>query len=132
MTRAAMIGSAPDSWRVWYADNPQQTPWQRFLDEGNLTAGKNTRGIYSTVVDERGGYWGGQVPADFRVRFACAYDLEVQAWADASRRGDVVGPTSWGWYAATAVCTAGMESLGTGRRVRVDLADRAAVLGGAA
>ena len=29
----AMIGTAPDSWGVWYADDPQQTPWQRFLDE---------------------------------------------------------------------------------------------------
>ena len=27
------IGTAPDSWGVWYADNPQQTPWTRFLDE---------------------------------------------------------------------------------------------------
>jgi inosose dehydratase len=29
----ALIGSAPDSWGVWYADDPQQTPWERFLDE---------------------------------------------------------------------------------------------------
>jgi inosose dehydratase len=28
-----MIGTAPDSWGVWYPDDPQQTPWQRFLDE---------------------------------------------------------------------------------------------------
>jgi inosose dehydratase len=27
------IGSAPDSWGVWYADDPQQTPIARFLDE---------------------------------------------------------------------------------------------------
>ncbi|MEU4602964.1 TIM barrel protein [Kribbella sp. NPDC023972] len=27
------IGSAPDSWGVWFADDPQQTPWERFLDE---------------------------------------------------------------------------------------------------
>ncbi|NJC70589.1 TIM barrel protein [Planosporangium thailandense] len=33
MSRPAMIGSAPDSWGVWFADDPQQTPWQRFLDE---------------------------------------------------------------------------------------------------
>lgn len=33
MTRPAMIGSAPDSWGVWFPDDPQQTPWQRFLDE---------------------------------------------------------------------------------------------------
>ncbi|GAB2889498.1 sugar phosphate isomerase/epimerase family protein [Streptomyces mayteni] len=27
------VGSAPDSWGVWFADDPQQTPWHRFLDE---------------------------------------------------------------------------------------------------
>lgn len=33
MTKPAMLGSAPDSWGVWYADDPVQTPWTRFLDE---------------------------------------------------------------------------------------------------
>jgi inosose dehydratase len=27
------IGSAPDSWGVWFASDPKQIPWQRFLDE---------------------------------------------------------------------------------------------------
>ncbi|WP_326690211.1 MULTISPECIES: sugar phosphate isomerase/epimerase [unclassified Streptomyces] len=27
------IGSAPDSWGVWFPDDPEQVPWQRFLDE---------------------------------------------------------------------------------------------------
>lgn len=27
------LGSCPDSWGVWHADDPLQTPWQRFLDE---------------------------------------------------------------------------------------------------
>ena len=27
------IGSAPDSWGVWFAEDPKQIPWQRFLDE---------------------------------------------------------------------------------------------------
>ncbi len=27
------VGSAPDSWGVWFPDDPQQVPWQRFLDE---------------------------------------------------------------------------------------------------
>ncbi|GHH32856.1 sugar phosphate isomerase/epimerase family protein [Streptomyces candidus] len=27
------IGSAPDSWGVWFADDPGQVPWQVFLDE---------------------------------------------------------------------------------------------------
>lgn len=27
------IGTAPDSWGVWFPDDPRQTPWPRFLDE---------------------------------------------------------------------------------------------------
>ncbi len=27
------VGSAPDSWGVWFASDPQQVPWGRFLDE---------------------------------------------------------------------------------------------------
>jgi inosose dehydratase len=27
------IGTAPDSWGVWFPDDPRQTPWRRFLDE---------------------------------------------------------------------------------------------------
>ncbi|MCH8560310.1 sugar phosphate isomerase/epimerase family protein [Nesterenkonia sp. DZ6] len=27
------IGTAPDSWGVWFPDDAQQTPWNRFLDE---------------------------------------------------------------------------------------------------
>ena len=32
------LGTAPDSWGVWFADDPVQTPWPRFLDEV-VTAG---------------------------------------------------------------------------------------------
>lgn len=28
-----IIGTAPDSWGVWFADDAKQTPWGRFLDE---------------------------------------------------------------------------------------------------
>lgn len=31
--RHLQLGSCPDSWGVWYADDPRQTPWDRFLDE---------------------------------------------------------------------------------------------------
>lgn len=27
------IGTAPDSWGVWYPNDPQQPPWERFLNE---------------------------------------------------------------------------------------------------
>jgi inosose dehydratase len=31
--RKLALGSCPDSWGVWFADDPRQTPWARFLDE---------------------------------------------------------------------------------------------------
>ncbi len=31
--RRLRLGSCPDSWGVWFADDPRQTPWKRFLDE---------------------------------------------------------------------------------------------------
>ena len=27
------VGTAPDSWGVWFPDDPKQVPWDRFLDE---------------------------------------------------------------------------------------------------
>ena len=30
---AIKVGSAPDSWGVWFPQDPRQVPWQRFLDE---------------------------------------------------------------------------------------------------
>ena len=32
-TSRIRVGSAPDSWGVWFPDDPQQVPWERFLDE---------------------------------------------------------------------------------------------------
>jgi myo-inositol 2-dehydrogenase/D-chiro-inositol 1-dehydrogenase len=102
-------------------------------ERGTVTVGQNGAGLATTRVPADGtsgpGLWGGVVPGDYRERFATAYDLEVQAWVDASLRGEVVGPTAWDGYAATAVCEAGMESLRTGSPVRVELADRAALPG---
>jgi inosose dehydratase len=33
VTDLLRLGSAPDSWGVWYPEDPRQTPWERFLDE---------------------------------------------------------------------------------------------------
>lgn len=94
-------------------------------ERGNVTIG-----LGQGVFVRQDGRYGGEIPDDFRFRFGRAYDLEVQAWVDASRRGEVVGPTTWDGYAASAVCEAGMEALASGRPTKVELADRSAVLGG--
>jgi myo-inositol 2-dehydrogenase/D-chiro-inositol 1-dehydrogenase len=98
--------------------------FEAVAERGSLTAGLVSNGVHATRVTAAGGTWGGTVPDDFRTRFARAYDLEVQAWADAVRAGVHVGPSAWDGYAATAVSTAGMASLASGAPVPVRLAEQ--------
>lgn len=65
-----------------------------------------------------------EVAQDYLVRFADAYDREVQAWVDATRAGRVTGPSVWDGYAASAVAEAGVRALENGGRVTVELAPR--------
>lgn len=65
-----------------------------------------------------------EVAQDYLVRFADAYDREVQAWVDATREGKVTGPGAWDGYAASAVAEAGVRALESGGRVTVELAPR--------
>lgn len=69
------------------------------------------------------------VPQDYVVRFADAYDREIRAWVTAAREGRAVGPSAWDGYAATAVAEAGVASLRDGGRVTVDMAERPALYG---
>ena len=65
-----------------------------------------------------------EVAQDFRPRFAVAYREELQAWTDALARGGPEGPTAWDGYAAAAVADAALDSLESGVRTEVLLADR--------
>ncbi|MGQ4420647.1 Gfo/Idh/MocA family protein [Streptomyces sp. SAS_269] len=85
---------------------------------------------HSMVVTTRGGA-GEEVAQDYLVRFADAYDREVQAWVDATRRGEVTGPGVWDGYAASVVAEAGVRALETGGRATVHLAPRPALYAGA-
>ncbi|HMM96941.1 Gfo/Idh/MocA family oxidoreductase [Phycicoccus sp.] len=99
--------------------------FEAVAERGSLTAGLHTTALLGTSAAAGGGAWGGVVPADYRRRFARAYDLEVQAWVDGIRAGTgAVGASAWDGYAATAVSTAGMASLATGTPVAVELAER--------
>jgi myo-inositol 2-dehydrogenase/D-chiro-inositol 1-dehydrogenase len=89
--------------------------------EASAELGNATVGLGSGVFVRSANRWGGEVPDDFRARFAAAYDDEVQAWVDSSRRGEVNGPTAFDGYDATVVCEAGMESLNTGAPTKVVL-----------
>ena len=83
--------------------------------------------VRTEVVGERGSatIGLGQITPGFRERFETAYDIELQRWVDAVRSGvNVDGPTAWDGYAAAAVCAAGVQSLKSGDRVAVELAER--------
>jgi myo-inositol 2-dehydrogenase/D-chiro-inositol 1-dehydrogenase len=69
----------------------------------------------------------GPIPADFRERFAAAYQSELQEWVSGVLAGEVVGPSAWDGYATQAVAEAGVESQTKGGRVAVELAERPAL-----
>ncbi|GAA0614317.1 Gfo/Idh/MocA family oxidoreductase [Streptomyces crystallinus] len=82
--------------------------------------GAASTGAGTGPVVRSGGRWGGELPQDFTARFADAYDREVQAWVDATRRGDVEGPSTWDGYMAAVVCEAGVRAQRSGERVPVE------------
>ncbi|MEU0256209.1 Gfo/Idh/MocA family oxidoreductase [Streptomyces sp. NPDC006184] len=99
--------------------------------EAVCEAGSARIGDEHTMVVTAGGGAREEVAQDYLVRFAGAYDRELQAWVDATRRGEVTGPGAWDGYAASVVAEAGVRALETGARVAVDLAPRPALYAGA-
>jgi myo-inositol 2-dehydrogenase/D-chiro-inositol 1-dehydrogenase len=93
-------------------------------ESGSTMFGLDQHGITKTVGPDGAARWGGAVPPGFVERFATAYDIELQHWVDAARRGTIDGPGSWDGYAAAAVCAAGVEAVRTGAVVPVELGDR--------
>ena len=82
-------------------------------------------GDVSPVVVRRDGWYSSRVPADWRERFARAYDIELQEWVDALASGsEPTGPSSWDGYAAAAVSDAAVEALHSDTRVSVELLDK--------
>jgi myo-inositol 2-dehydrogenase/D-chiro-inositol 1-dehydrogenase len=78
------------------------------------------------LVTNMAGRWGGTIAQDFVERFEDAYDRQMQAWVDATRRGEVTGPSAWDGYATAAVCEAGVRAQTEGGRVEVELIERPA------
>ena len=78
---------------------------------------------HTMVVTAAGGAYE-EVAQDYLVRFADAYDREVQAWVDATREGRTTGPSAWDGYAASVVAEAGVRALESDTRVTVELAPR--------
>ncbi|MCH0540821.1 Gfo/Idh/MocA family oxidoreductase [Streptomyces sp. MUM 203J] len=83
---------------------------------------------HGMLVNTAGG-WGGSIAPGFAERFEEAYDRQMRAWVDATRRGEVTGPSCWDGYAAAAVCEAGVRAQAEGRRVEVELVERPGLYG---
>lgn len=96
-----------------------QVRCEAVCERGSAWIGDEHTMVVTTVGSARE-----EVAQDYLVRFADAYDREVQTWVDATRRGEVTGPGVWDGYAASVVAEAGVRALETGDRVTVDLAPR--------
>ncbi|MDT0483244.1 MULTISPECIES: sugar phosphate isomerase/epimerase family protein [Streptomyces] len=101
------VGSAPDSWGVWFPDDPVQVPWERFLDEV-AEAG------YSWI--ELGPY--GYLPTDpARLTEEIARrDLKVSAGTvfTGLHRGPSVWESTWAHVSQVAALT---QAMGAGHLV---------------
>jgi myo-inositol 2-dehydrogenase/D-chiro-inositol 1-dehydrogenase len=83
------------------------------------------------LVRRHAGVAGREVPADFRDRFAVAYERELSAWADSVRTGRPAGPSAWDGYSAQVVCEAAVQAQRQpGTRVPVAAGARPALYGG--
>ncbi|MFG2993307.1 Gfo/Idh/MocA family protein [Streptomyces sp. NPDC048257] len=87
-------------------------------------AGSARIGDGHAMVVQSAGRWGGEIPQDFTVRFADAYDRQLRSWVAAATRGRVAGPDAWDGYAAAAVSEAGLAAARSGVRTDVELAER--------
>ena len=88
-------------------------------------AGFAASGARCEVVGEQGTLRLGELEAaDFRGRFATAYQRELDAWVSGAD-----GPSTWDGYAANAVADACITSLASGERAEVQLAERPALYG---
>src|SRR5450830_950193 len=61
---------------------------------------------------------------DWKERFIGAYDVELQAFIDSVRAGQVGGPSAWDGFAAAVAADACIEAQGSGAIVRIGLPER--------
>ena len=73
------------------------------------------------------GRWGGEITPGFVERFRDAYDIEIQRWVEAAKRGEVDGPTAWDGYATAACCEAGVAAQKSGEKVDVSLKNKPSI-----
>jgi myo-inositol 2-dehydrogenase/D-chiro-inositol 1-dehydrogenase len=96
-----------------------------------LVGSDGTASLHSPVVAGQvtAGWAASPVTPNWRVRFAAAYQAELQAWIGGLERGEIVGPSAWDGYAATRVTELGVEAVKSGERVAIDYVDKPALYG---
>lgn len=62
-----------------------------------------------------------RIPADWKERFADAYDVELQHWIDAVNEGRVDGPTAWDGYVVSRITEACSKAREKGDIIRIDM-----------
>ncbi len=98
---------------------------------GELVCEKGTVSLRAPVRTESNAGFAQSMayPADWRPWFADAYRLQLQAWIKAIQGGGSAGASAWDGYAAAAVAEAGLASLASGNRARIELAAKPALYG---
>ncbi len=81
------------------------------------------------IALKRDGYRSTDLSADWRQRFALAYDRELQDWIDATSVCGATGPSSWDGFVATAIAEASHLSYQSGKRIEVVLPQRPSIYG---
>jgi myo-inositol 2-dehydrogenase / D-chiro-inositol 1-dehydrogenase len=92
-------------------------------EDGIALIGLDT-GLVRQTRTPAGAVRSSSITPSFKERFGRAYDIELQRWVDAARRGEIDGPGVWDGYAAAAVGEAGVEALRSGGRAEVRMAER--------
>ncbi|MCU1405143.1 MAG: Gfo/Idh/MocA family oxidoreductase, partial [Glaciihabitans sp.] len=97
--------------------------------EGVFERGVAEIGRPSGLAQWRAGSFTTAEHATFETRFAGAYDVEVQRWIDATRRGQVDGPNAWDGYLVAVAAEAGVLAQTTGSRVEIKTVPKPAFYG---
>jgi myo-inositol 2-dehydrogenase/D-chiro-inositol 1-dehydrogenase len=76
------------------------------------------------VTVKAGGERTNRVPANWRDRFAGAFDAEFRDWLTAVAAGTSTGPGSWDGYSAAVVTDSCVQALRTGQRTEMSSGKR--------
>jgi myo-inositol 2-dehydrogenase/D-chiro-inositol 1-dehydrogenase len=96
-----------------------------------LVCSAGTMGMRAPASAETNQAFTGSIPypEDWRPRFAEAYRLQNQAWAQAIAKGTFAwdAASAWDGYAATRIAEAGLAALASGERVKIEMGTRPAL-----